>query len=583
VADRGVSSASRADRAAAFVRALAGRLAWRRIAPVTVFEDRGTMARTYTYLFGFGATLLVVSLVLPHSQERVVGVLIGVAVAAYAVAFGYLIGFDRLPLWVYRATPFAGTIMIGLIAYFGGPGAATAYAFFFFWVVLAASYFFGGRIAAIHAVLACGVYAVVVIARDDVPLAALNWTIASGTLVVAAAVMWALRDQVGMLMSRLAAVARTDSLTGLANSRELDERFASELERSARTGRALSILLLDPDWFKAFNDRFGHSAGDRALIQLAGALKRGARSGDLVSRLGGEEFCVLAPETDETDGFFLAERLRAEVKTAFAREPDHLTISCGVASFPVHGITTGELLQAAERARYEAKDGGRNRSVVFRRAQAPGHKSETVAIERTSSSLASLMSLAEAVDRRKGAPANSHRVAGYAERVARSLGLPEEDVERVRVAALLRDVGEVGVPESILGKPGPLTEEERRELQRHPEIGARIVGAAQVGKVDEWILAHHECPDGSGYPRGLRGHQIPLEGRILAVADAYAAMTAARPYRKPLSPKRALAELQARAGSQFDHEVVEAFLSLKSGLEADADARGQSPARTASG
>jgi diguanylate cyclase len=140
---------------------------------------------------------------------------------------------------------------------------------------------------------------------------------------------------------------------------------------------------------------------------------------------------------------------------------------------------------------------------------------------------------------------------------------------RVRIAALLRDVGEVGVAESILNKPAPLTDEEWRELERHPEIGARIVGAAQLGRVGEWILTHHERPDGRGYPRGLRDHQIPLEGQILAVADAYGAMTVARPYRPPFTAKRARAELQARAGSQFDHEVVETFLSIDGHFQPD--------------
>ena len=134
--------------------------------------------------------------------------------------------------------------------------------------------------------------------------------------------------------------------------------------------------------------------------------------------------------------------------------------------------------------------------------------------------------------------------------------------------------------ESILGKAGPLTDDERVELERHPEIGARIVGAAQLGRVDEWILTHHERPDGNGYPRGLRGHQIPLEGKIVAVADAYAAMTAERPYRRPFSSKRALAELQARAGSQFDHDVVEVFLSLQGELELDAETADEASART---
>jgi two-component system, cell cycle response regulator len=420
-------------------------------------------------------------------------------------------------------------------------------------------------------VLASAGYGIVLIALGDATVPALKWAVATGTLFVVGTLITALQSQMERTLTQLGAAARTDSLTGLANRRELEQRFAGELERSTRGGRPLSIVVLDLDWFKEFNDRFGHAAGDRALVQLAQALMRATRTSDVVARLGGEEFAVLAPETDELEGYQLAERLRAEVRATFARQPEKLTVSCGVASFPVHGITAGELLHSADRALYEAKEAGRDRSVVYRHAGAPEEDPTEAAIERTSPRLASLVSLAEAVDRRKGSPANSRRVAAYAERLARSLSLPEEEVERVRIAALLRDVGEVGVAESILNKPAPLSDEEWRELQRHPEIGARIVGAAQLGRVGEWILSHHERPDGSGYPRGLREHQIPLEGRILAVADAYAAMTADRPYRQRFSPKRAKAELQARAGSQFDHDVVEAFLSLNGELESDAE------------
>jgi diguanylate cyclase (GGDEF)-like protein len=546
-----------------------------------VFEDRGTMARTFTYLFGIGAALLVISLALPHASDRDLGVMVAVAVGAYAVAAGFLIGFDRLPLWTYRIAPLVGTIMIGLLAYYGGRGAASAYAFYLFWVVLAASYLFGGKLAAVHALLACAVYGLVILGRDDVQLPALKWTIASGTLLVAAAVMALLGGQVAQLVSQLDALARTDSLTGLATRRVFEERLSGELERAARTGRALSVVLLDLDWFKEFNDRFGHNAGDRALILLAEALRRAARTDDVVARLGGEEFVVLAPEVDEHEALLLAERLRGEVSAAFAREPAHLTVSCGIASFPAHGVTSGELLHGADRARYEAKDQGRNRSVVFSHIGEPGMQPERVGVDGISPSLAPLITLAEAVDRRKGSPSNSRRVARFAERLARALNVPEENLEQVRVAALLRDVGEVGVAESILGKAGPLDDDERTEVRRHPEIGARIVGAAQTGRVGEWILTHHERPDGGGYPRGLSDHQIPLEGKILAVADAYTAMTAARPYRRRFSPKRALAELQARAGSQFDHEVVEAFLPLPEELEADVEVGDEAPRQPA--
>jgi diguanylate cyclase (GGDEF)-like protein len=567
-----MSRASFKDRAAVTGRALADRIAWREQGePVRVFEDPATMARTFTYLFGIGATLLLVTLPLPHSADRDTAGLVVTAIAAYLAALGFLALFDRLPLRFFEATPLLGTILVSLAVYLGGSDTPAAYATFYFWVGLAACYFLRPAVAATHLALASAGYGIALLVSAGVEVPALKWGVVTGSLFVLGILIMALRAQMERMLTELGAAARTDSLTGLANRRELEGRFAGELERSTRGGRPLAIIVLDLDWFKEFNDRFGHAAGDDALVQLAQALRRATRTSDVVARLGGEEFAVLAPETDEHEGYQLAERLRAEVRATFARQQEKMTVSCGVAGFPVHGITAGELLHSADRALYEAKESGRDRSVLFQPSGSPAEDVAQDAIERTSPRLASLVSLAEAVDRRKGSPANSRRVAYYAERLARGLNLPEEEVERVRIAALLRDVGEAGIAESILNKPSPLSDEERRELERHPEIGARIVGAAQLGRVGEWILSHHERPDGSGYPRGLREHQIPLEGRILAVADAYAAMTAIRPYRQRFSPKRAKAELQARAGSQFDHDVVAAFLSLNGEIESEVE------------
>ncbi len=558
-----MSRASLKDRIAAIGRALAGRVARReRGEPARLFEDPGTMARALALVLGIGATLLLITLPLAHSPDRDTTGLVATAIAAYAAALGLLALFERLPVWPLEAAPLLGTILVSLGVYFGSSGAVAAYAAYYFAVGLAACYLLRPAVAAAHLALASAGYGIALLARAEVDDGALQWTLVTGSLFASGILITALRGRTRTTLAELGAAARTDSLTGLANRRELEGRFAGELERSTRGGRPLSIVVLDLDWFKEFNDRFGHAAGDRALVQLSEALRRATRTSDVVARLGGEEFAVLAPETDEREGYQLAERLRAEVRATFARQQEKMTVSCGVAGFPVHGITAGELLRSADRALYEAKESGRDRSVLFQHAGAPGADADRAGIERTSPRLASLVSLAEAVDRRKGSPGNSQRVAGYAERLARRLGLPEEEVERVRIAALLRDVGEVGVAESILNKPSPLSEDERRELERHPEIGARIVGAAQLGRVGEWILGHHERPDGSGYPRGLREHQIPLEARILAVADAYAAMTADRPYRRRFLPKRARAELQARAGSQFDHDVVAAFLAL---------------------
>ncbi len=567
-------------RAIAAYRLFVQRLTWPgRGAPGSAFDDPANMARTFTYLFGGGATLLLVSLLLPHSPDRNTTALLIVSASAYVSSAGFLALYDRLPSWVFQVAPAAGTLLVSLAVYFGGSNGADAYVMFYFWVAMAACYFLRPAGAFAHLALASAAYGVVLLLTPEhIALPVLMWVLLTGTLLVVGSLMAAQREQVERLLQQLGSAARTDSVTGLANRRALDERFAFELERSTLTGRPLSILALDADWFKDFNDRYGHVAGQRALILIADALRRAARPGDVVARLGGEDFAVLAPEADEQEGFLLAERLRIEVKSVFAREPEHLTVSCGVASFPGHGTTTGELIHASDRALSEAKERGRNRSVVFGRPHDPVADRDSDGINLTDASITSLVSLAEAVDARKGSPANSRRIARYAELLAERLNLPEEDVERVHAAALLRDVGEVGVSVAILGKPGPLTDDERFELRRHPEIGVQIVGAARLGRMVEWIRTHHERPDGSGYPRGLRDHQIPLEGKIIAVADAYGAMTANRPYRERFSPKRALSELQARSGSQFDHDVVEAFLSLQRDPDADLESEAPAPA-----
>ena len=381
-------------------------------------------------------------------------------------------------------------------------------------------------------------------------------------LLVGGALLLLFRQRLDGLVTGWVDAARTDPLTGLANRRELEQRLAAELERSTRSGRPLAILALDLDWFKDFNDRFGQAAGDGALARVAEALQQATRTSDVVARTGGQEFAVIAPETDLEEAALLAERLRDEVRSAFARDPETLTISCGVSAFPIHGVAPAELLQAADRALREAKQLGRDRIAI--RATAPSVERAIAGVgdERRSPRLASLMSLADAVDRRLGTPGHSQRVASLTSRLAVSMSVPQEETERMSLAALLRDVGEVGLAESVIGKQAPLSDEEWREVRQHPEIGARIVGAAQLGRAAEWIRAHHERPDGRGYPRGLFGHQIPLPARILSVADAYAAMTAERPHRPALSRSRARAELRAGAGSQFDHDVVEAFLAL---------------------
>ena len=336
------------------------------------------------------------------------------------------------------------------------------------------------------------------------------------------------------------------------------------MEQARRTGRPLSVLVLDLDGFKEVNDSQGHDVGDAVLRTTARTLEAAVRPGDLAGRLGGEEFLVLLPDTGSRAAWLVAERLRAAITAQAVEGVPTVTTSLGVASFPAHSLSAAELLRAADSAMYDAKALGRDRTVVFSPREAAIRSEQT---ERDQAGwegyLGSVLALAVAVDARDPhTHQHSQTVARYAAALAAQLGLDGDRVEEVRIAGLLHDVGKVGVPDAVLQKAGPLTEGEWVEMRRHPEIGARILVHPGLTAVREWVLRHHEQPDGRGYPDGLAGSQIPLEARILAVADAYEAMTADRPYRQGLSPQTARAELEDGRGSQFDGEVVEAFLAF---------------------
>jgi two-component system cell cycle response regulator len=252
------------------------------------------------------------------------------------------------------------------------------------------------------------------------------------------------------------------------------------------------------------------------------------------------------------------------VRETFMYEPYDLTISIGVATFPLHGTEAGALVAQADEALYAAKALGRDRSVVWG-ASLDGEVEELTGVPsaRTEQQYATVRALADVVDARDRATAtHSQAVGRYAAAIARELGLPDDAIERVRFGGIVHDVGKIAVPDAVLRKPGWLSAEDWMEMRRHPEVGARILSGARLGDVSEWVLAHHERPDGTGYPHGLAGVEIPLEARILAVADAYEAMTSDRVYRAALPVSDARAELERCAGTQFDRLVVDAFVRV---------------------
>jgi diguanylate cyclase (GGDEF)-like protein len=326
----------------------------------------------------------------------------------------------------------------------------------------------------------------------------------------------------------------------------------------------MSLLVGDLDRFKELNDVHGHQEGDVVLGVVGRTIIDTQRATDASARIGGEEFAILLPDTDEQGAYLAAERLRAQIAAACADLPNALTISVGVATFPQHGREGDSLMRAADQAVYMAKQLGRDRTVLFdpetASALAAVHRKKRPDHERQ---LATALRLAEALDiRDAGTAAHSQTVARYAEGTARALGLSPERCERVRYAGIVHDVGKIGVEDAILCKPGALNAAEEAEIRKHPAIGARILAGSDLSDISSWVIAHHERPDGRGYPLGLSRDEIPLEALILGAADAYEAMTNERVYRPAMAPVSAQNELIRGVGTQFDSAVVHAFLSV---------------------
>ena len=345
-----------------------------------------------------------------------------------------------------------------------------------------------------------------------------------------------------------------DPLTGLRNRRELEPRIQARIGMSS----AVAVLVCDLDGFRRVNEALGREAGDDVLRRFAGVLRRCTRGSDVPTRLAGEEFAVVLHDADRVAALAVAERLRHAAREEFADLPVPLSVSVGLAATGADLETASDVLEAAHRALAEAKRLGPDRTVPYQ-PQAPGARAESPAT--SAEHLVAAMLLAETLDRRDaGASRHSRTVAGLAEQTGRHLGWPVDRVERLRAAGIVHDIGKLGISAALLQKPGALEEAEWQEIRRHPEIGARILEHVNLGDIAAWVRAHHERFDGRGYPDGLIGAAIPLEARVLAVADAYEAMTSDRPYRARLGGEAAEAELRRAAGTQFDAEVVAALL-----------------------
>jgi two-component system cell cycle response regulator len=513
--------------------------------------------------FVFGGILALVSLLLPHAAAVMTAGL--AAIGSFAIVSGVvLLAVPQImPQKLLTYVLFCGNLLISVGIYFT-QSTGSVYALLYVWVGFQAAYFLSHRHTAAH-VAACGVtYA---IALDTVPGAdrGQRWLLMVGVVGVIALMVAVLRERVDRLIARLADAARTDALTGLLNRRGFQELMEVETERALRSSRPLAILVGDLDHFKHLNDRFGHAAGDVALRRFADIASSASRRIDAVARIGGEEFALLLPDTEQHAAYLLAERLRRSVKepggAGGAGGAELPTVSFGVASFPSHAADADALMHAADQALYAAKAMGRDRSVIYNPevlASVLGGNLDPVA---GNEHLSAVLVLAETLDLRdSGTSSHSQTVGRLAALIAAALGFDDARVERIRLAGILHDIGKIGIPDWILHKPGPLDEAEWAEVRKHPEMGARIVASAKLDDISEWILHHHERVDGSGYPNRLPGARIPIEAKILAVADAYEAMTAERVYKRAMRAAEAERELRDQSGAQFDAGVVDALL-----------------------
>ena len=366
------------------------------------------------------------------------------------------------------------------------------------------------------------------------------------------------------LYSQAVARANTDGLTELYNHRHFHERLEQEIARGSRFGTTFSLIMLDLDLFKAYNDIYGHLAGDEVLRRIGKYIEGSIRSIDLAFRYGGEEFAVILPETRLDDAYRVAERIRKTIESKTSSKAMPITASLGIANWPVDGVMKEEIIARADAALYRAKQTGRNRTCLSSDVMEPETPLIGVELESRSRALSIIYALAATVDAKDHYTyGHSRKVSDYSVAIAEALNLPQDRIATIRAAGLLHDIGKVGIPDSILKKKGHLTDKEWEPVKAHPKLGVEILRhVIDLVNCLPAILHHHERHDGKGYPSGLKGDSIPIEGRILAIADAYDAITSPRPYREQLSPQQALDELKRSAGTQFDPELVDIFCKI---------------------
>lgn len=365
----------------------------------------------------------------------------------------------------------------------------------------------------------------------------------------------AARQRVTELEAELSRLEQRDPLTqSLLSLSAFRTQLELDVARAHRYGRPLAVALIDIDRFRHLNLQHGYAAGDAVLVAVGGLIAERTRVHDLACRTGGDEFALLLPETGAQAALEAIERILLELEGVEAEGVRSVSVSVGIAGLEP-AQTPEALLAAAGSALEQARAGGGGQAGV---AGTGGGASESLELGH-GDVVAALASALQERDRYTGE--HSESVVDLTARVGQALALDAEEISRIRTAALLHDIGKVGVPDEILHKPGPLSDREWEIMRQHPVIGERIMRAIPgLGAVARIVRHEHERWDGDGYPDGLAATAIPIGSRIILACDAYHAMTSDRPYRTAMAHADAMAQLTANAGSQFDPEVVQALV-----------------------
>jgi diguanylate cyclase (GGDEF)-like protein len=371
-------------------------------------------------------------------------------------------------------------------------------------------------------------------------------------------------------IEQLEGMVNIDGLTEVFNHRYFHDALKEKINSGEKSGKPVALVFIDIDYFKYYNDLYGHQMGDKVLKKIGVVLKNSARKKDIVARYGGEEFAVIMADTPEEEALKIAERIRREIeKTYFEGEENQpngkLTASIGISVYPDKAKSDLELINSADDALYRAKFFNKNRVEAYSSILDDLKKDIDEEHIDLVTSIKTLISVINAKDRYTYS--HVERVVIYCRHMADKLGLSEEDKKKLIFGAYMHDIGKINISKEILIKKMPPTDEEWEILKQHPSNGAEIIEPVESLRVIvPLILHHHERYDGKGYPSGLSGEDIPYLARVLTVADSFDAMTSKRSYtnlRKTYD--EAIDELRACSGTQFDPDITEKFIEVIEG------------------